>query len=487
MIRHLLLSCLCLVSGYLAAQPITLTLEDVVAIAQERSPEAQRAKNTYENRYWAFKTFKARQLPQLVFDGTVPSFNRSLVSSNTGLDGNESFVLGQSLDLSGSLRMNQNIGLTGGTIGLSTDLSRRENFGDSPSLVFQPNILNLNYSQPIGGFNAFRWDNRLEPMRMEESTREYQANMEDVARQASELFFTLLLAQKNFEIAQDNLATNDTLYQIAQGRYNLGKIAENDLLQLELTVMNSRGSLTQAEIDTEQANLALAIFLGLTGKEDLQLEVPSEIPRFEVDPKMALEKALENRADVISFERQLIEAQRDMAQAKANNRPSMDLSGSVGLQSVAPTVNEAYSQPDNLQTLRLTVSVPLVTWGQNKASMMTAQANQELVNLNVQQQQLNFQQEIMLLARQFELRRQSVDIAIRADTIAVRRYQITEKRYKVGKIDILDLNVALQERINARQDYIRSLRTFWSTYYELRQKTLFDFKFNQTIFYETDL
>ena len=35
-----------------------------------------------------------------------------------------------------------------------------------------------------------------------------------------------------------------TIFKIAEGRYNLGKIAENELLQLELNLMNSRQSST---------------------------------------------------------------------------------------------------------------------------------------------------------------------------------------------------------------------------------------------------
>lgn len=485
MIRLLPILGLLLWSGNLCAQDFTLTLEQVVNIAQEKSPEAKRAITTLDNRYWAYRSFKATFLPQLNLTGTLPNFNRSIVSIPTE-EGNERFVSRQQLDASLGLSLSQNIGLTGGTIGISSDLARRETFGAQRNLSFQPNLVNVTLNQPIGGFNSQRWDSKLQPLRYEESMREYQASMEDVARQASELFFSLLLAQKNFKIAGDNLATNDTLYQIAQGRYNLGKIAENDLLQMELQVMNSRSSLTQAEMDIEQANLALAIFLGLTGREKLTLSVPRIIPRFEVAPEEALAHALANRADVVAFERQLLEAQREVAQAQASGRPSFDVNGSFGLGNSGNTLDESYQNPQEQQTVRLGVSMPLLTWGQNKASVLTAKANQELVNLNIQQQELNFQQEILLLARQFELRRQKVDIATRADTIAVRRYQITEKRYKVGKIDILDLNVALQERISAQQDFIRALRIFWSTYYELRQKTLYDFEVGKPIIYTTN-
>ena len=61
----------------------------------------------------------------------------------------------------------------------------------------------------------------------------------------------VVLAQISLEIAQKNLANNDTIYKIGQGRYNLGRIAENELLDLELNVMNSRQQVAQALVDLE--------------------------------------------------------------------------------------------------------------------------------------------------------------------------------------------------------------------------------------------
>ena len=41
-------------------------------------------------------------------------------------------------------------------------------------------------------------------------------------------------AQTNVEIARCNLASADTLFSYAEGRYNIGTITENEMLQLRL-------------------------------------------------------------------------------------------------------------------------------------------------------------------------------------------------------------------------------------------------------------
>lgn len=71
--------------------------------------------------------------------------------------------------------------------------------------------------------------------------------------------------------------------------------------------------------------------------------------------------------------------------------------------------------------------------------------------------------------------------AKRADEIAEKRYMITKSRYLDGKIGVLDLNVATEERDKATRSYISSLRNFWVAYYTLRSLTLYDFETNQPL------
>ncbi len=58
---------------------------------------------------------------------------------------------------------------------------------------------------------------------------------------------------------------------------------------------------------------------------------------------------------------------------------------------------------------------------------------------------------------------------------------MTRNRYYIGKIDVLDLGVAVTEKENARVSYIGSLRSFWLAHYDLRRSTLFDFEKNTSL------
>jgi len=67
-------------------------------------------------------------------------------------------------------------------------------------------------------------------------------------------------------------------------------------------------------------------------------------------------------------------------------------------------------------------------------------------------------------------------IAAKADTISQLRYNVTKERFLIGKIDVLDLNVAQSERDQAKQKYIQYMRSYWQNYFNMRRRTLYDFE-----------
>jgi outer membrane protein TolC len=68
-----------------------------------------------------------------------------------------------------------------------------------------------------------------------------------------------------------------------------------------------------------------------------------------------------------------------------------------------------------------------------------------------------------------------VKIAAKADTIARKRYEVSKQRFFIGKIDVLDLNVADSEKDISKRNYISTLRNYWSDFYMVRRLALYDF------------
>ncbi len=452
-----------------------LTLEEVIKIAREQSPDAMMARHRYRGRYWQFRTFRAGYLPNLRFDATIPNLNRS-ISSITLPDGSDTFIRRSLATSSGNLSLNQTIGLTGGQIFMSSGLQRIDLIRDDGNQVsYLATPVNIGYRQPIFSYNPFKWERKIEPIRYEEARRQYMENLEEISIRATNIFFDLLLAQINKEINEINLASNDTLYQISKGRYELGRIAENELLQMELNVLNSEAALEQSFIDYEAAMFRFRSFLALDETRSMELLPPAEPHEITVDVGVALAEARQNRAAILAQQRQQLEAESQVDQARAENRFNVDLFAVYGLTQSAGDFGDAYRNPMDQQQLTIGLQIPILDWGVSKGRVRMAESNRELVQTTVNQALVDFEQEVFLRVMEFNMLDNQLEIARKADVIAEKRYEVTRQRFLIGRVDIIELNLALEEKDRAKQRYLAALRNYWRGFYEMRLLTLYDF------------
>jgi outer membrane protein TolC len=291
----------------------------------------------------------------------------------------------------------------------------------------------------------------------------------------------VLDAQINLQIAEFNLANNDTIYKIEEGRYNIGTTPKDKLLQAELQLLRSRQDVTQAKINLQIARLQMRSYLGLRDGDDFALVLPESIPQLVMSVEQSLQLAKDNRADYIAFERRKLEADREVAQARGQ-RFQTNLTAAFGLNNNGLALNDVYQDPTQQQTFALTLNVPVVDWGRNRARVQTAMANKKLNDYVIAQDEVNFEQEIITLVRQFEVLISQIEITKKSDEVAQERYLVSQNRYLVGKIDITNLNIALTEKDAAKRSYVGALRAFWNAYYDLRRLTLYDFSNNRLLY-----
>lgn len=210
---------------------MTLSLQQAIEIAQENSPEAQAARHTYRAAYWNYRFFRANYLPSVTLTSS-PTLNRE-INKITQPDGTNQFIQQDQLSTDLSLKINQNIWFTGGSLFVKSTTQRIDEFEDNHT-AYNTQPVVIGYEQQLFGYNSLKWDRRIEPLRYREARKAYAEALELVASETSTLFFNLATAQTNLDIATYNYASADTLYRYAEGRYNIGTITENEMLQLEI-------------------------------------------------------------------------------------------------------------------------------------------------------------------------------------------------------------------------------------------------------------
>ncbi len=455
---------------------LRLTLDDVISIAREQSPRAIMSKHQFRGSYWEYRTHKAKFRPGLNLNATLPDLTRS-IDKITLDDGSDAFVERSLASYSVGASLTQNIAPTGGSIFMRSELQRIDRLNlDENRTNYLSTPVSIGISQPIKAHNSFRWERKIEPLKYEAARKSYIEALEEVSQRAVNNFFNLALAQVNLQIAEQNYSNNDTLYKIAQGRYNIGTIAENELLQMELAFLNAGTDLNLTRIQLEMNKFQLRSFLGYNENVDIELIIPVTIPDLEVNVAMALEQAHLNSPTIIDMERQLLEADKSVAQARAEKGLTADLFATYGLTQQASSASNVYQNTQDQERLRIGIELPIVDWGLGKGRYRMAQSNQEVVRTNVQQSQIDFDQEVMLQVMQFNLQDDQLRIAAKADTVAQKRYSVTKERFYIGRIDVIELNIALTEKDAATRGYLSTMQNYWSYFFNIRRLTLFDFQ-----------
>lgn len=457
-----------------------LTLKEVIDLASKQSIDAFKQQNMYLSSYWQYKYYRADKLPFLSIGSNPFSYNNSIRQDYVPQDQTWQYGQQKNITSSASLKLTQNVGLTGGSLTVSSDLGMAKNFLGDQQTLYSANQISVGYRQKVNGYNSMRWLSRIEPVKFETAKKNFIQSKEDIAVKATNKFFVLVDAQIEINITKTNLANADTLYQIGKGRYQVGTVTQDELLNFELNLMNAKIALTRANQELLRARSDLNSFLGLDNNTEIVCILPSAITSvLQINVEQAIQKSMDNNPDILNQKQRLMEEDNKVKMTKAQNGLSGDVVISAGLNQKALYVSDSYKNPNQFQNISLIgLSVPIVDWGKRKGQLLIAKSNREVVVNSVKQERIDFRQSVLMNVMEFNLQSNQVLNSAKADTIAQMGFDVTMRRFKIGKLDVTKLNLARNDLENAKRAYISSLQKYWVYYYQIRQLTLFDFENN---------
>jgi len=503
---------------------LRLSLDDCIAMARRQSIDAAVALGELRSAYWQWRSYRADLLPEVSLSGTAPSWNKRY-SSYQQADGSLSFVRNDYLGLDGAVNIKQKLWPTGGTLSVESSLDYLHQSGSGGSQnQFMSLPVAVTLSQPLFSVNHLKWNRRIEPLRYREAQARFLTETEQVAMQAISLYFGLLLAGEQVNIARQNLQTAEKLYEVAQAKRRMGTISENDVLQLRLDVLTARSALTNSESTRQARQFALRSFLdveapiavempdaqllpshqgegcpkgGVGSVTSTPLELPQEklhtpppTPPLEgrgaaahdvrggimhIEYEDVLNHALQNNALATTMRRRQMEADYAVASARAN-RQSINLYAQLGYTGTGENMSSAYRHLLSNEVIQVGITVPLLDWGKRKGQRRLAESNRDIIQGQLRQQAQDFRQDIFILTEQFNNQAEQLRIACEADTIARRRYHTNVETFKIGSISTLELSSAQTAKDQARQNRIQQLFNYWYYYYQLRSIALWDFE-----------
>ena len=461
--------------------PITLTLEQTIVLAADSSLEAFRSKNVYMSSHWEYRAFKAGRLPSLTLNLTPGQYNRMIVKrydSETNLD---IYRQQQAYEASGRLLIEQNFDLLGGKFFLNTDLDYLHSFGDNKGTQYTSVPMRIGYQQSLFGYNQFKWEKKIEPLKYEKAKKQLIYDMENTAGLAAAYFFSLAMAQAEYDLAEQNVRNTDTLYMLGEERFKIASISQSELLTLKLDRINAANSMKYADISLKRAMSALTSFLNMDKNTNIRLKLPSYPKSMNISSEKALTEARINNPEFMRYKQNILESQQYVDRTKRESMFNASVSASVGYNQVSPTLSGVYRDPMRQDIVSLNVSIPIVDWGVRRGRYNMAKNNLSITEITAQQGEIKIEEDVIMTVEEFNIQKDMITSEEEALMIAEDAYAKTTQRFRIGKADINSLTLSRQRQQVAIQNYIRALENYWVSYLKIRKLTLYDFEYNMPL------
>ncbi|GHV28053.1 hypothetical protein FACS1894176_10400 [Bacteroidia bacterium] len=356
------------------------------------------------------------------------------------------------------------------------------NFGENIYTQYSTTPIRLSYSQSLFGFNRFKWEKKIEPLKYEKAKKQYLYTQENISETATRHFFNLAMAQSEYDMAVENVTSTDSLYLAGKERSRISSISQADLLTLELDKINAENALENATTQLQKTMFAFISFFNLETDSKIHLKLPDKPNSpLTISTQEAIAYMKENNPDILSYRQQLLESEREVERTKKTAGFDASFSAGVGFNQAKEHFNEAYIDPSRQDMVRIGMTIPIVDWGIRRGRVNMAKNNLNVTQLTTQQSEQDLEQELITLIAEFNKQQHLIEKSVKALDIALASYNINKQRFLVGKVDISTLTLSLNRRKEAQRNYITALSNYWISYYGIRKFTLVDLEKRESL------
>lgn len=480
-----LLGC-CLLVGVLRSQQV-LTLEQTIDLAADSALDAFKNKNLYLAGYWEYRTYKANRLPSVNLSLTPADYNRGFVSRYDSEENIDFYGLQRSFAANGSLLIEQNLDILGGTFYVTSGLQYMRYLGDQALNQFSAIPVSIGYRQELLGYNAFRWEKKIEPVKFEKVKKEFLYHTEQISEEATSYFFSLAMAQAEYDLAVKNKRSADTLYAIGKQKFEITSITTDELYTLELEKVNADNTLRNAGLALRRAMYSLVTYLNMDPDTELRLVLPTRTHLYLLSAEEALLKARENNPTYLENRQNVLEAEQQLDKTRRESVFQASFSASIGFNQAATSLGGAYRDPLRSDNVSVSVTVPILDWGVRKGKYRVAKNNLNVVEISSRQSEMTVEKEVVMAVNDFNTQQELIQTAEYALDLAEKAYAKTMTRFIEGSTDMNTLTLASSRKDEANKNYIIALEDYWLSYYKIRRLTLYDFVKGLSISSEFDL
>ncbi|HYO45069.1 MAG TPA: TolC family protein [Gemmatimonadota bacterium] len=289
------------------------------------------------------------------------------------------------------------------------------------------------------------------------SEASYERALSDVALDARQAYYSVLLADAGVKVAANALGLARQRLGQVQLFFDVGTAAEFDLLTARVAVEGARPAQIRAENALRLANNGLKRVTGIPFSKGIELADSLAYQPVEIGLNEAVATALEERGDLIAqretvaLSRELVDVQR--AEAYPSISLFLDLNRRASSEELWPEDRD-FTQA---ATAALALDIPIFDGRRTQGRTLQARANQVAaierlrgLEWDVELQVLDAWQSVQAAAEGVSATRATAELAQRA-------YDIATVRFRSGLSTQLELNEAEQDLIEAQSNAAEAL------------------------------
>ena len=485
------LAVIALISLTVKAETYLLTLQESIELAKEKSYTMRNLQEDLKIAEYNLKSATSSLKTHIDFSLTMPEFNQTVRTwdDTTGV----SFYSIKRMDYGGMVTVNQPL-ITNGNIYWETSLNSYDDFYNRDrSATFNTR---LRLRQPIDalyGYNAIRSSLRSARLDYERSSKSFRREELNLVYRVSNSYYNLLSLQRSTEIALLDYERQTEANEIAQNKYASGLIREVDALQMEVDLAEAQNSYEMALINQESAINSFKELLGIELTDSVILKDELKYNVITVDADKAVEYALNNRIELRERDIAIEQQQMAIRQRKAEGMvrgyfdayvqktgTSMDDMNTTYGNTIRTSANDFIDRPINYG-VGLTVSVPLLDWGENKARVRAAEARQRQNYLAKEELERSIETEIRNAVAQLNNNLKRLQLLEKNVVIAEKSFAITLQRFTDGDIDSQTLALERNRLNSAYRNHLSAYIAYQLSLADIMRKTLYDFEKDEPV------
>ncbi len=351
----------------------------------------------------------------------------------------------------------------------------------------------IGFQQPIAaffGYNQIQLGYKQAKLAYDLTSKQLKREELDLIYDISQAFFNLLSFYEQMNIALMSMNKQQEAYDIAQSKFKAGLIREVEALQMEVDLSEAANNYDIARVDYFAQIALFKEKLGINLTDSVVIKSDLSYTPVNVDVEKAVALALANRLELKENEIQIELSQMEIRKRKADRRINGNILLNYNFIGVdksnlnMPFETAINSTWQNLTSRRgsfgvgLTVNVPIVDWGENRAKVHSAEATLKQTQIRQEASKISIERDIRTTVNMLQSNLKRLQLLEKNVTVAEKSFEISRQRYANGDIDSQAMALERERLNNAYLSRLESFINYKLLLSDVMRKTFFDFEKN---------